>query len=353
MRSILPVKSRLPRSTQLLLTVLILAAFLIKSPYVILSPGDPQNILGSAITISGTQVYPTTGKLSVTSVMVTDPDSYITGFDVLYSWIARDRAVLPRVEVYPEGETTEQSIKMGAQEMADSQLNATAAALKYLGYELSSKLIIGQVNEQSNAFKVLKVGDELLTVDNSRYETQAELASELEQKKPGDQVSVKVLRAGTNIVEQQIKLSARDDGTAFIGIGLRNQFDFPFDVKIRLAETGGPSGGLIFALGVIDKLTKEDLIRSRNVAGTGTITQDGLVGPIGGIAEKIIGASKAGVELFFTPIRNCEELEDIDEILNTKAQAEMKIVPIATLSQAVSILRSPDTTQYPSCKSIA
>jgi len=330
-----------------------LAAFLIKSPYVILSPGDPQNILGSSITISGTQVYPTTGKLSVTSVMVTDPDSYITGFDVLYSWIARDRAVLPRVEVYPEGETTEQSMKMGAQEMADSQLNATAAALKYLGYELSSKLIIGQVNEQSNAFKVLKVGDELLTVDNSRYETQAELASELEQKKPGDQVSVKVLRAGTNIVEQQIKLSARDDGSAFIGIGLRNQFDFPFDVKIRLAETGGPSGGLIFALGVIDKLTKEDLIRSRNIAGTGTITQDGLVGPIGGIAEKIIGASKAGVELFFTPIRNCEELGDIDEILNAKAQAEMKIVPIATLSQAVSILRSPNTTQYPSCKSIA
>jgi len=351
MRSILPVKSRLPRSTQLLLTALIFAAFFIKSPYVILSPGDPQNILGSAITISGTQVYPTTGKLSVTSVMVTDPDSYITGFDVLYSWIDPDRAVLPRVEVYPEGETTEQSMKMGAQEMADSQLNATAAALKYLGYELSSRLIIGQVNEQSNAFNVLKIGDELLTVDNLKYESQSELASELDQKNPGDRVSVKVLRAGTNIIEEQIKLSARDDGSAFIGIGLRNQFDFPFDVKIKLAETGGPSGGLIFALGVIDKLTKEDLVRSRNIAGTGTITQDGQVGPIGGIAEKIIGANKAGVELFFTPVRNCAELGDIDQILSGNAQERMKIVPIATLSQAVSILRSPDTAQYPSCKS--
>ena len=212
--------------------------------------------MGSAITISGTQVYPTTGKLSVTSVMVTDPDSYITGFDVLYSWIDPDRAVLPRVEVYPKGETPEQSMKMGAQEMADSQLNATAAALKYLGYELSSKLIIGQVNQQSNAFNVLKIGDELLTVDNLKYESQSELARELDQKNPGDLVSVRVLRAGTNIIEEQIKLSARDDGSAFIGIGLRNQFDFPFAVKIKLAETGGPSGGLIFALGVVDKLTK-------------------------------------------------------------------------------------------------
>ena len=61
-----------------------------------LSPGSPQNVLGSAIKISGTTVYPTTGKLSVTSVMVTDPDSYVTGFDILYGWVAPDRAVLPR-----------------------------------------------------------------------------------------------------------------------------------------------------------------------------------------------------------------------------------------------------------------
>ncbi|MEY3163918.1 MAG: hypothetical protein RI887_742, partial [Actinomycetota bacterium] len=68
MRSLLPVRSQLPGPTKLLLALLIFAAFFIKSPYVILSPGNPQNILGSAITISGTKIYPTTGKLSVTSV---------------------------------------------------------------------------------------------------------------------------------------------------------------------------------------------------------------------------------------------------------------------------------------------
>ncbi len=353
MRSLLPVRTQLPGPTKLLLALLIFAAFFVKSPYVILSPGNPQNILGSAITISGTKIYPTTGKLSVTSVMVTDPDSYMTGFDVLYAWLSKDQAVLPRVEVYPEGESTQESMRMGAQEMADSQVNATAAALGYLGYELNSKLIIGQVNEQTNAFKVLKVGDEVLTVDNVRYTSQAEIARNLDKKKPGQSVSVKVLRANSQIIEQQIKLSARDDGSAFIGIGIRNEYNFPFDVKIQLKETGGPSGGLIFALGIIDKLTTQDLIRSRNIAGTGTITVDGQVGPIGGIAEKIIGAEKAGVQIFFTPVQNCAELEEVDQILKNKGPNGMKIVPIATLSEAVSILNMANNAQYPSCKSIA
>lgn len=96
MKSLLPVKPTLPTPSRLIFILLIITAFFLPSPYVILSPGNPQNILGSAITISGTKVYPTTGKLSVTSVLVTDPDSYITGFDVLYGWIDKNRVVLPR-----------------------------------------------------------------------------------------------------------------------------------------------------------------------------------------------------------------------------------------------------------------
>ena len=87
MKSLLPVPAKIPGPTKLVVAALIFAAFFIKSPYVILSPGNPQNILGPAITISGTKIYPTTGKLSVTSVMVTYPDSYMTGFDVLYAWM--------------------------------------------------------------------------------------------------------------------------------------------------------------------------------------------------------------------------------------------------------------------------
>ncbi len=353
MKSLLPVPAKIPGPTKLVVAALIFAAFFIKSPYVILSPGNPQNILGTAITISGTKIYPTTGKLSVTSVMVTDPDSYMTGFDVLYAWMSDERAVMPRVEIYPQGESVEDSIRAGVQEMTDSQVSATAAALGYLGYELNSKLIISQVNEQTNAYKVLKIGDEVISLDDIKYKSQSEIARSLDEKNPGQIVSVKVLRSGSQIIEEQIKLSAREDDSAYIGIGITNKYDFPFEVKIQLKETGGPSGGLIFALGIIDKLTEQDLIRSRNIAGTGTISTSGQVGPIGGIAEKIIGAEKAGVQVFFTPVQNCAELVDIDQILKSKGPKGMKIVPVATLSEAVSILNMPNNAQYPSCKSIA
>jgi PDZ domain-containing protein len=89
MRSLLPTRGQIPTPTRLLLILLILVALFIPSPFVILAPGTPQNVLGSAIKISGTKTYPTSGKLSVTSVMVTDPDSYITGFDIFYGWIKK------------------------------------------------------------------------------------------------------------------------------------------------------------------------------------------------------------------------------------------------------------------------
>ena len=349
MKSILPVRPKLPTPTKIAVLLLITGAFFLPSPFVILSPGTPQNILGSAITITGAKTYPTSGKLSVTSVMVTDPDSYITGFDVLYGWIDKNRAVLPRVEIYPKGESTAQSIKNGTDEMTGSQTNATASALSYLGYQSTSNLVIVDVNEKSNAYKSLFALDRVISIDDKKFITQADIIKFLDQKKPGDLVNIKVLRSGTEMITKQIKLSARDDGSAFIGINIEQKFVFPIDVKIQLAETGGPSGGLIFALGVIEKLTPNDLIHSRNIAGTGTITSDGKVGPIGGIAEKIIGAKRDGVKIFLAPIENCSDIKNESQLTNSGGSAEMKIVPVATLAEAISVLKLPDNAKYPSC----
>jgi len=352
MRSLLPTRGQIPTPTRLFLTLLILVALFIPSPFVILAPGTPQNVLGEAIKISGTKTYPTTGKLSVTSVMVTDPDSYITGFDILYGWIDNQRAVLPRQEVYPDGETAAEAVKQGAAEMNGSQINATAAALSYLGYKSASKLAVVDVNKESKAQNVILVNDQVLTIDDRKFENTTELLQFLDNKKPGDYVTVKVNRKGVELTKK-IALSSRDDGSAFIGINIQEQFVFPFDVKIKLEETGGPSGGLIFAIGVVDKLTAEDLIRSRNIAGTGTITTTGNVGPIGGIAEKIIGARDFGVEIFFTPIENCQDISNIEALGQGKGEKAIKIVPVATLAEAIAVLKLPENSKFPTCKSYA
>ena len=68
---------------------------------------------------------------------------------------------------------------------------------------------------------------------------------------------------------------------------------------------GGPSAGLMFSLGVVDKLTAGSLTAGKTIAGTGTIDDKGLVGPIGGVQQKVVGAPRDGATFFLTPTRNC------------------------------------------------
>ena len=65
---------------------------------------------------------------------------------------------------------------------------------------------------------------------------------------------------------------------------------------------------MMFALGIIDTLTPGSLNGGEKVAGTGTISADGTVGPIGGIRQKLWGAKDAGADWFLAPESNCDEV---------------------------------------------
>jgi PDZ domain-containing protein len=107
-------------------------------------------------------------------------------------------------------------------------------------------------------------------------------------------------------------------------------------LKVSLPNTGGPSGGLIFTIGLIDFFTPVDILQGRKVAGSGTISPDGKVGAIGGIAEKIIAAKKAGASVLFASRDNC------DEIASTVSG--ISVVAISTLDEAMNYLRTaPDS----------
>ncbi|CAN2178555.1 Peptidase S16, Lon proteolytic domain containing protein [Candidatus Nanopelagicaceae bacterium] len=104
-------------------------------------------------------------------------------------------------------------------------------------------------------------------------------------------------------------------------------------IKVSLKNTGGPSGGLVFTLGLVDLLTPADLLQGRNIAGTGTIAKDGTIGPIGGVTEKILGAKKAGATLLFISQENCSELP---------ARVEgITVVAIKKIDQAIDYLKAP------------
>jgi Lon-like protease len=104
----------------------------------------------------------------------------------------------------------------------------------------------------------------------------------------------------------------------------------PSLITLDVKDTGGPSGGMIFTLGVIEELTPQDLLQGRKVAGTGTIDLTGKVGPIGGIDEKLIAAKRAGASIFLAPYSNCSEITSIPDGISLYA--------IRTIDDAVKAL---------------
>ncbi|MFZ2227464.1 MAG: S16 family serine protease [Candidatus Nanopelagicaceae bacterium] len=108
-------------------------------------------------------------------------------------------------------------------------------------------------------------------------------------------------------------------------------YDFPVNVSISLKDTGGPSGGLVFGLGIVEKLTPEDIVAGRTIAGTGTIDSAGNIGAIGGIGEKIIAAKSAGASVFLAPSENCADV--------THLPSGIKVYSVATLKEAISVLK--------------
>jgi len=111
------------------------------------------------------------------------------------------------------------------------------------------------------------------------------------------------------------------------------EYKFPFQVKISVGDIGGPSAGVMFALGIIDKLTKMNLTAGRFIAGTGEIEANGKVDPIGGIQQKMIGARNAGATIFLTPAANCADAKGA-------VPPGLRLVKVSTLNQAVTSLEA-------------
>ncbi|HEX9831497.1 MAG TPA: S16 family serine protease, partial [Mycobacterium sp.] len=119
----------------------------------------------------------------------------------------------------------------------------------------------------------------------------------------------------------------------YLGIGVLDAPWAPFTVDFNLANIGGPSAGLMFSLAVVDKLTTGDLNDGKFVAGTGTITGDGEIGPIGGITHKMLAASDAGATIFLVPADNCAEAK-------TAQDDGLELIRVENLDEAVAALKT-------------
>jgi len=326
-------------------------AALLPVDYAVLHPGPVLNTLGEVkgkklISISGRTTYPSTGQLDLTTVSVVGgPDRPITLVQVITGWLDRTAAVVPQEEVFAPGQTQQQSDAQNKAEMVSSQESATAAALSTLGIKVPTTLAVAGVEASAPAAGVLETDDVILAVNGRPITDLKALRTVLQGTKAGGDVKVEVRRKSATQTVTVGTVASPDDGHTVLGVYIDPTFKFPFTVKIQIEDIGGPSAGTMFALGIIDTLTPGDLTGGKKIAGTGTIDADGVVGPIGGIRQKLVGARRAGARYFLAPADNCPEvLKHIPDGLT--------VVKVATLNaarDAVTAIAADRVSGLPGC----
>lgn len=334
----------------LIALVLGVTAAILPVPYVVESPGPTYNTLGSdggkpVISVTGHDTYPAKGNLNLTTVYVDGgPNSTVSVFEAFSAWLDGSKAVYPQELIFPEGVTREQSQQESAVAMTTSQENAMASALKELGIPFGQKLEVADLSDGSPSEGKLRPGDVFTSINGKPITSLAVVQKELAAGN-GKAVTVVVDRGGKPVTLSVVPQRS-ETGRFILGVLLKYRFTFPFDVKISLEKVGGPSAGMMFALGIIDTVTPGDLTGGKHIAGTGTITPDGAVGPIGGVAVKMHGARADGATMFLAPAANCPQVTDnVPEGLQV-----VKVENLKEAKRAVEMAASgADTSELPSC----
>ena len=352
-------------ASTLMLIALLCAGVLIPVPYAEMSPGPTVNTLGEhggkpVLQISGHKTYAASGHLNMTTVRVTSADYRMNLVEALYGWLAHDTKIVPHDTLYPDGKTEEQSTQENAEEFSQSQESAKVAALKELKIPVRSWVIVSTVVKDSPAEGRLHAGDVIKAVDGTAVGQPSDVAKLVTKHKPGQDVVFTVVPAEEQAAAEKADRTAtktqkvtittatsHDTGArrAIVGISAGTDHTFPFTIDIKLADVGGPSAGLMFALGIYDKLTPGDLTGGKFVAGTGTIDDEGKVGPIGGIEMKTVGARDKGARFFLTPAENCAAAAK-------DTPSGLRLVKVSTIDDAIGALkdiRGGDTAALPKC----
>ena len=299
-------------------------------PYVELGPGPTVNTLGAdgghdVIQITGTGISTSAGQLRLVTVNVR---SDLTLLDALRGWVQSQYAVVPRELIYPPNRTEQQVEQQNAEDFKQSQTSAETAALRELGYPV--QVTVKSVLPDGPARGHLKAGDVIASVDGTPVTSAGKLVDLIQGKPVGATLNIGYIRAGARGTVA-IRTSAGEDGKPRIGVEPGQRQPHPFTVHFDLDKIGGPSAGLMFALGIVDKVRPADLTGGVVVAGTGTIDDEGKVGPIGGVPQKLVGAHDAHARYFLTPADNCAEAA-------RNAQPGLTLVKVASLDEALAAL---------------
>ena len=280
-------------------------------PYVILHPTVPVNILGEQdgtdiLNVVGHDSYPTDGALALTAVSIEGSRANPASFYQLLAALVDPKTKIYNVDVIePVFDGPHVNVPSGS-DIRQSENAARALVLRRLGIPFKTRVFVNGVYSKSPAKGVLEGGDYIETFNGHPVRTETELRNMVQASGNARNVTLGIERDGQH-KSVTVKLAKYRD-VYFMGILPGEKYVFPFKINITLNDLDGPSAGLMMALSVYDELTPGNLTGGERFSGTGTISQYGTVGAIGGIRQKMIGAVDAGYKYFFAPAANCNEV---------------------------------------------
>ena len=312
----------------IVLTILVLLMY-IRLPYYAMAPGGTIDITDRVIMDN----YTSESKGSINMLYVSEyeitPLTYVIA--KLSSW------QIEKEQTRKISNETVEEINERDKIMRDNSLDiATMVA-----YQNASKKI--EIKDKKNIIIAttrdngLKIGDIITKVDNIKCNDIKEIQNIISKKAIGDEIKFTIIR---NNKEKEITTEVSKEGnTKAIGVIIITEYEYDtdpqIDIKFKSTERGA-SGGLMLTLTIYNAISDEDIIKGRNIAGTGTISADGSVGEIDGIKYKIMGAAKNKMDIVFVPSANYEEAIKTKEKYNYK----LNIIKVDNFSEAVEYLKN-------------
>jgi PDZ domain-containing protein len=334
-------KQLVRRLVVLAIAIVLVALYFIRLPYFVQTPGSARSMTNMVKVEGARQVH---GDYRLVYIYLGQANIY------QYLWAKFDRnpyTTLVGENTVKIPEENDQSYNLRQQNyMKQAQQSAAYVAYKAAGKrpEMIRRgvLVLGVVPSMPSA-KILQSGDRIVRLESQKITTSAQLNHLIGKYKTGSRLGLTIVRGGKSrqvhlTVAAFPKQMATSGPAKGIGVYSSDQLQVRVKppVKFSIKNIGGPSAGLMMTLDIYDQLKTTDLARGRIIAGTGTIETDGSVGPIGGIAEKIVGADQSNVDVFFAPVAD-------QEYQTAKQTAEaigshMKIVPVRTFDDAKNYL---------------
>ena len=318
----------------ILIVLLLAASFFLPIPIFYAYLPGPVRDVERLIEVGGTRTYSSEGSLLLTTVSV---DTQVTFFDMIQSLVDEDKTIVTRDEV-TSGQSLQDLRVEQRREIRESKRRAQEVAAGALGIaEPHGKgaRVLGTVNGLP-AHGRLREDDLIVSIDGDEVETTCDVGRAVDSHDVGEKVTIVVRREGElRTIALSTAEDPREPGSSFIGVIMDEvdySFDLGFDVSFETGRIAGPSAGLMFALALYDRLTPDDLTDGRRIAGTGTIACDGVVGPIGGVEQKVAGAEARGAKIFLAPEGNAAAARAVAD--------DIEIVSVTTFDDAIEYLEA-------------